>query len=214
MDPQATLTLFVFGGRVVTLWKGTLNTFVRERVSIVAVTDMPGRNSSFSVTRIFTSKRVASCCWPPPIPPPREFGSPRPFEELAISVTVPLNLRSRNASTSSRAFWPAAMRTMSTSPMSTRASISLRSATVMTSVPVISAVPTTRSPSCELSLLTVPSSGELMVVLASSSSARASAARATSTWCVAERTEAWLTSKAVLNSRNVASEMSLSRSKS
>ena len=28
----------------------------------VAVTDMPGRNVSFSATRIFTSKRVASCC--------------------------------------------------------------------------------------------------------------------------------------------------------
>src|SRR5215475_8570261 len=37
-DSQAAVTLFVvFGGRVVTLWKGTLKTFVRERVSIVAV---------------------------------------------------------------------------------------------------------------------------------------------------------------------------------
>src|SRR5262245_43358474 len=81
-DPQAASTLFVFGGRVVTLWNGTLRTFVRDRVSMVAVTDMPGRNGSFSVTRIFTSKRVASCCWP--IPPPRWACSPRPFEELAI----------------------------------------------------------------------------------------------------------------------------------
>ncbi len=56
----------------------------------------------------------------------------------------------------------------------------------MTSVPVIIAVPTTRSPSCEFNLLTVPVSGEAMVVLARSSSARASAPLATATWCVAD----------------------------
>src|SRR6266496_3105900 len=35
-----------FGTRVVTLWIGTVSTLVRDRVSISAVTDMPGRNSS------------------------------------------------------------------------------------------------------------------------------------------------------------------------
>src|SRR5438034_7233332 len=43
-----------FGVRLVTLAKGTVNAFVRERVSISAVTDMPGRNASFSSMRILT----------------------------------------------------------------------------------------------------------------------------------------------------------------
>ena len=51
----------------------------------------------------------------------------------------------------------------------------------MISVPVIIAVPTTRSPKREFNLLIVPSSGEEMVVFASSSLARSSAAFATAT---------------------------------
>src|SRR5437879_3161623 len=49
-----------FGVRVVTLTKGTVSVFVRERVSISAVTDMPGRKASFSWIRILTSNLVAS----------------------------------------------------------------------------------------------------------------------------------------------------------
>src|ERR1035437_3084849 len=88
---------FGLGNRVVMLWPGTLRTLVRERVSISAVTDMPGRKDSLSSIRILTWNLVAS--WEPPLlalaPPP---------DELAMSVTVPLNLRSRNASTSRFAF--------------------------------------------------------------------------------------------------------------
>src|ERR1043166_32191 len=43
-----------FGALLVTLANGTVSAFVRERVSISAVTDMPGRNASFSSIRIFT----------------------------------------------------------------------------------------------------------------------------------------------------------------
>ena len=45
---------FRFGTRVVTQAMGTPMTLVRERVSISAVTDMPGRKSSFSVKRMRT----------------------------------------------------------------------------------------------------------------------------------------------------------------
>ena len=55
--------------------------------------------------------------------------------------------------------------------MSTRASISFKSATVMISVPAIIAVPTTRSPSCEFNRLMVPSMGANMMVLERSDSA-------------------------------------------
>ena len=65
--------------------------------------------------------------------------------------------------------------------MSTRASISFRSDTIMISVPAIIEVPTTRSPSREFNLLTVASRGDTIVVLASSSLARSSDALATST---------------------------------
>ena len=54
---------------------------------------------------------------------------------------------------------------------------------VITSVPAMVAVPTTRSPSAEFNLLTVPVSGETMVVLARASSVLANDARAISTWC-------------------------------
>src|SRR5215831_2239870 len=50
-----------FGMRVVTLAMGTVRMLVRYRVSISAVTDIPGRNPSFSLTRIFTPNLVASC---------------------------------------------------------------------------------------------------------------------------------------------------------
>src|SRR5262245_38735324 len=66
-----------FGRRVVTLWMGTDKTFVRERVSTSALTDIPGRNFSFSLTRILTSNLVASCDCPPPPP-----GCPAPLDEL------------------------------------------------------------------------------------------------------------------------------------
>src|SRR5664279_2001992 len=45
---------FSFGGRVVTLANGTVSALVRYAVSISAVTDMPGRNASFSWMRILT----------------------------------------------------------------------------------------------------------------------------------------------------------------
>ena len=167
------------GSRVVTLWIGAERTFVRERVSISAVTDMPGRKFSFSSTRIRTSNLVASCDCPPPPPPMPP--TPESLDELAISVTIPLNLRSRKASTSSREFCAGLMSTTSISPISTRASISFKSDTIMISVPVIMAVPTTRSPSREFNLLTVPFNGDKMVVLASSSLARSNDALATST---------------------------------
>ena len=126
--------------------------------------------------RIRTSNLVASWLEPVPI-------WPASLDELAISVTVPLNFRFLKASTSSIAFCPGAIRTTSFSPMSTRASISLRSAMVMISVPTFWTVPSTRSPSRELSLLMVPASGATMVVLSSESLALSTAALATSTWC-------------------------------
>src|SRR5215813_10587594 len=46
------VSVLFFGRRVVTLAIGTDSTLVRERVSISAVTDMPGRNGSFSLMRI------------------------------------------------------------------------------------------------------------------------------------------------------------------
>src|SRR5262249_33722634 len=96
----------IFGNRAVTLAMGTVSAFVRERVPISAVTDMPGRKSSFSLMRIWSSNFVAS--------PPAlllllsAFAAvwPKPFAEFATSVTVPLNFLSLKASTSSRAFWP------------------------------------------------------------------------------------------------------------
>src|ERR1700728_1057466 len=47
--------------RVVTLAIGTASTLVRVRVSMVAVTDMPGRNSARSVKRMRTWNWVADC---------------------------------------------------------------------------------------------------------------------------------------------------------
>src|SRR5439155_23564405 len=52
---------FPFGTRVVTLAKGTVSAFVLERVSISAVTDIPGLNCSFSLMRILTLNFVTSC---------------------------------------------------------------------------------------------------------------------------------------------------------
>src|SRR6266702_37114 len=61
LDPLASPFLSLsLGKRVVTLAMGTARTFVRERVSISAVTDIPGRNCSFSLIRIFTENLVAS----------------------------------------------------------------------------------------------------------------------------------------------------------
>src|SRR5664280_1450602 len=48
------------GKRVVRLAMGTVRTLVRYRVSISAVTDMPGKNNSFSLIRMWTSNFVAS----------------------------------------------------------------------------------------------------------------------------------------------------------
>src|SRR6185503_3150710 len=56
----AGLLVAPLGNRVVTLAMGTDRTFDCDRVSMSAVTDMPGRKFSFSVTRIFTSNLVAS----------------------------------------------------------------------------------------------------------------------------------------------------------
>src|SRR4051794_20948455 len=77
------------GNRVVTLWIGTVSTLVRERVSISAVTDIPGRNASLSATRIFTSNFGASD-WEPMLLmlPLLPIGAP--LAALAIAVTVPL----------------------------------------------------------------------------------------------------------------------------
>src|ERR1700728_1466331 len=47
--------------RVVTLAMGTASALVRVRVSMVAVTDMPGRNSARSVKRMRTWNWVADC---------------------------------------------------------------------------------------------------------------------------------------------------------
>src|SRR5437870_11151814 len=58
-----------FGTRVVTLAKGTVRELLDERVSISEVTDMPGRNDSFSAMRILTLNFVASW-FPPPEPEP------------------------------------------------------------------------------------------------------------------------------------------------
>src|SRR5262249_18001044 len=80
------------GIRVVTLAIGTVNTFVRDRVSISDVTDIPGRNPSFSLTRILTSNLVASCAEELLLALLRV--EPVPLDELAMSVTVPENFRS------------------------------------------------------------------------------------------------------------------------
>src|SRR5438105_2757455 len=96
LSPFLSLSLSL-GRRVVTLAMGTVSTLVRLRVSISAVTDMPGLNSSFSWIRILTWNLVASWLELVLLLLP---GSPLVVEELAISVTVPLNLRSLNESTS------------------------------------------------------------------------------------------------------------------
>ncbi len=125
---------------------------------MLAVTDIPGRKASFSVTRILTWNLVASVV----VEAEEEAAElvSLLLAELATSVTTPLNFRSLKESTSKWAFWQTLMSTTSTSPTSTRASMVFKSAMVIISVPAIMAVPTTRSPSWELSLLTVPSSGE------------------------------------------------------
>ena len=94
---------------------------------------------------------------------------------------MPANFLSLNESTSSFAFCPACNSTMSISPMSTRASIWLKSEMVMISVPAFCTVPSTRSPSCEFSLVIVPSSGAGMLVLSIESCALSTAALASST---------------------------------
>ncbi len=53
---------------------------------------------------------------------------------------------------------------------------------VMISVPMLKDVPSTRSPSCDFSFVTVPSIGEVIVVFDKSSSALSSANRAWSAW--------------------------------
>ena len=88
---------------MVTLAKGTVRELLDERVSISEVTDMPGRNDSFSAMRILTLNFVASW-FPPPEPEPPIAPEPAEVEELAISVTVPVNFRSLKASTSKRVF--------------------------------------------------------------------------------------------------------------
>src|SRR5258707_9782751 len=82
--PTLSLPSFLFlslGRRVVTLAIGTESTLVWDRVSISAVTDIPGRKISFSLTRILTSNLVAS--WLLPVLPPGRLD----FAELAISDT-------------------------------------------------------------------------------------------------------------------------------
>src|ERR1035441_716430 len=49
------------GGRVVTLASGTVSTLVRYSVSMSALTDMPGRKASLSLSRIRIWNLVASC---------------------------------------------------------------------------------------------------------------------------------------------------------
>src|ERR1035441_8114624 len=49
------------GGRVVTLASGTVSTLVRYSVSMSALTDMPGRKASLSLSRMRTWNLVASC---------------------------------------------------------------------------------------------------------------------------------------------------------
>src|ERR1039458_8323265 len=51
------------GGRVVTLASGTVSTLVRYSVSMSALTDMPGRKASLSLSRMRTWNLVASCDW-------------------------------------------------------------------------------------------------------------------------------------------------------
>jgi hypothetical protein len=148
-----------FMGRVVTLASGTVRALVRYWVSISAVTDMPGRKAgSLSLTRMRTSNCVACCDWLLLLL--LEVLLPEPTAELATFDTTPVNLRSLKASTSSRAFWPGAMLTTSISPTFTRASIWFKSEMIMISVPAFWTVPRTRSPSCEFSLVMVPSTGE------------------------------------------------------
>src|SRR5580692_8433003 len=83
--------------RVVTLAIGTASTLVRVRVSMVAVTDMPGRNAASSEKRMRTENWVAD--WPeepepPPLKPPRLEPESNPSEELPTAVTRPLNFLS------------------------------------------------------------------------------------------------------------------------
>ena len=96
-----------FGGRVVTLASGTVSALVRYSVSISArhrhagaerllFLDADAHLELGGLLRLAAAAGMswAGCC---------------PSDELAISVTMPVNLRSLKASTSSRAFWPGAM---------------------------------------------------------------------------------------------------------
>src|SRR5208282_3738280 len=74
------------GGRVVTLASGTVSTLVRYSVSMSALTDMPGRKASLSLSRMRTWNLVASCDWLLLEEIPVWLLS---FDELATSVTVP-----------------------------------------------------------------------------------------------------------------------------
>src|ERR1700690_2689259 len=184
------------GGRVVTLASGTVSTLVRYSVSMSALTDMPGRKSSLSLSRMRTWNLVASCDWLLLLELLAVWLLS--FDELATSVNTPANLRSLNPSTSSHAFWPGLMPTTSISPMSTRASIWFKSEMTRISVPANWAVPRTRSPSCEFNLLMVPSIGETIVVLISESCALSTSALATFTWSSALSSCARATSRADL----------------
>ena len=79
----------------------------------------------------------------------------------------------------------------------------------MMSVPAFCTVPRTRSPSCEFSVVMVPSSGETMVVLSSKSCALSTAALATFTWSLALSSCACATSRATLKPMKSESESSL-----
>jgi hypothetical protein len=97
----------VFGDltmRVVTLAMGTASALVCERVSISAVTDMPGGKIRLFVDadahlelrrRLRRRRRAESCCALVEL----EFN---PSDELATAVTTPVNFLSLNESTSSR----------------------------------------------------------------------------------------------------------------
>src|ERR1017187_3928445 len=59
--PATVFLSFALSVRVVTLAMGAAMALVRVRVSIVALTDMPGRNESPSVSRMRTWNCVADC---------------------------------------------------------------------------------------------------------------------------------------------------------
>ena len=71
---------FSLGSRVVTLAIGTVSTLVCVRVSISAVTDIPGRNASRSLMRILTSNLVAS--WLLPLLPYFAWDAAHGFADL------------------------------------------------------------------------------------------------------------------------------------